>query len=241
VPASLQQFRHADGAAQAVALAAGIARELAAALAARAQASLVVSGGRTPQAMFERLRVAPLEWSRVAATLADERWVAADDAASNERLVRAGLLQGPAAAMQFLGMKNSAATPEEGAATYWRLAGALPRPFDALVLGMGDDGHTASLFPCSAELAAGLDLAAPPGVLAVHPVTAPHARLSLNRSALLAARRIFIQITGAAKWSAYQRALQAGPVAQFPVRAVLHQQHVPVEVHWCPAPGEEAA
>jgi 6-phosphogluconolactonase len=142
--------------------------------------------------------------------------------------------------MAFHGMKNAAATPEEGAATYWRLADALPRPFDALVLGMGDDGHTASLFPCSAELPAGLDLAAAPGVLAVHPVTAPWARLSFNRSALLAARRIFIQITGASKWSVYQRALQAGPLAQFPVRAVLHQQQVPVEVHWCPAPGEEA-
>jgi 6-phosphogluconolactonase len=237
----LQESRHADGAAQAAALAGAIARELAAALAARPRASLVVSGGRTPQAMFERLRVAPLDWSRVGATLADERWVAVDDAASNERLVRAGLLQGPAAAMQFHGMKNAAATPEQGAAAYWRIAGKLPRPFDALVLGMGDDGHTASLFPCSAQITAGLDLAAPPGVLAVHPVTAPHARLSLNRSALLAARRIFIQITGASKWAVYQRALQAGPVAQFPVRAVLHQQQVPVEVHWCPAPGEETA
>jgi 6-phosphogluconolactonase len=114
----------------------------------------------------------------------------------------------------------------------------MPKPFDAVVLGMGDDGHTASLFPCSAQIAGALDLTVPAGVLAVHPVSAPYARLSLNRSALLMARRIFIQITGASKWAVYQRALQPGPVAELPVRAVLHQQSVPVEVHWCPAPGE---
>jgi 6-phosphogluconolactonase len=105
---------------------------------------------------------------------------------------------------------------------------------------MGDDGHTASLFPCSAEVAAGLDVAAAPGALAVHPATAPHARMSLNRTALLGSRRLFLQISGASKWAVYQRALQPGPEAALPIRAFLHQSAVPVEVHWCPAAGEKA-
>jgi 6-phosphogluconolactonase len=233
-----QEFRHADGAVQAAALAGAIARELTAALATRPEASLVLSGGRTPQAMFQCLAATPLAWARVQATLADERWVEPGDAASNERLVRSGLLHGPAAALRFHGLKNTAATPEVGAATAWQRVSAMARPFDVLVLGMGDDGHTASLFPCSAELASGLDPSMPPGLLAVHPVTAPFARLSLNRSALLASRRIFIQISGASKWAVYQRALQPGAVAELPVRALLHQQQVPVEVHWCPTPEE---
>jgi 6-phosphogluconolactonase len=238
--ASREEIRHADLAAQASALAAAIAHELGAALAARPQASLVLSGGRTPQAMFQRLAVMPLDWGRVQATLADERWVGADDAASNERLVRVGLLHDAAAGLQFFGLKNAAATPEAGSAATWRQVGAMPRPYDAVVLGMGDDGHTASLFPCSTEIAAGLDAAAAPGVLAVHPTTAPYARLSLNLAALLASRRIYLQISGAAKWAVYQRALQPGPEADMPVRAVLRQRRVPVEVHWCPLAGEAA-
>jgi 6-phosphogluconolactonase len=237
----LQVFRHVDGAAQAAALAAGVARELTEALAARPSASLVVSGGRSPQAMFQRLCAAPLAWARVQLTLADERWVAADDEASNERLVRSGLLREAAAAAQFIAMKNAADTPEAGAAACWRAVAAMPRPFDATVLGMGDDGHTASLFPCSAQLAAGIDPSAAPGVLAVHPTTAPYPRLSLNRSALLATRRIFLLISGAAKWAVCTRALQPGPDSELPVRIVLRQQQVPVEVHWCPLPGEASS
>lgn len=238
---ALQEFRHADAAAQADALAKALSRALAAALAARPAASLVVSGGRSPEQYFQLLSAAPLDWARVQVTLADERWVAPDDPASNERLLRASLLQGAARSARLVPLHNAAATTEAGAAAAWGAVSAMPRPFDAVVLGMGDDGHTASLFPCSAELAAGLDPAAAPGALAVHPTTAPHARLSLNRTALLGARRLFLQISGASKWAVYQRALQPGPEAELPVRAFLRQSLVPIEVHWCPAPGEPAA
>ena len=227
-------LRSADGAAQAKQLAAAIAAELAAALTRRAAASLVVSGGRTPQAMFAQLANHALDWQRVQVTLADERWVDATDPASNEALVRSALLRDRAASAQFIALKNDAAAPALGANDAWRAVNAMPQPFDVLVLGMGDDGHTASLFPGSAGLAAALDASAPPGCVAMQPMTAAHARLSLNLAALLRSRRICVQISGAGKWAVYQQALADGPIEDMPVRAVLRQSVVPVDVYWCP-------
>lgn len=229
-----QLRRSADAAAQAEQLAAAIAAELAAALTRRVAASLVVSGGRTPQTMFVQLANHAIDWQRVQVTLADERWVDATDSASNEALVRNALLRERAACAQFIPLKNDAATPAEGANVAWRAIKAMPQPFDVVVLGMGDDGHTASLFPGAAGLTAALDAGAAPGCVAMQPLDAPHARLSLNLAALLRARRICIQISGAAKWAVYGRALAEGPVEDMPVRAVLRQKRVPVDVYWCP-------
>jgi 6-phosphogluconolactonase len=227
-------LRSADGAAQAEQLAAAIAAELAAALTRRAAASLVVSGGHTPQAMFVQLANHAIDWPRVHVTLADERWVGATDPASNEALVRSMLLRDRATSAQFVALRNDAATPAAGANAAWRAVNAMPQPFDVVVLGMGDDGHTASLFPGGAGLAAALDASAQPGCVAMQPLTAAHARLSLNLAALLRARRICIQISGADKWAVYRQALAEGPVEDMPVRAILRQNRVPVDVYWCP-------
>ena len=234
LPASLRVQRDADPAAQAASLAAAVAAMLRSAIAARGAASLVVSGGRTPSAMFARLAREALDWSRVQITLADERWVGFDHPASNERLVHAELLHGAAAAARLVGMKNDAETPHAGAQHAWQMISAMPRPFDVVLLGMGDDGHTASLFPGSAELAAGLDERAMPGCLGVRPVGAPFARLSLNLAALLDSRQLCIQIVGAQKWQVYEQACANGDIAAMPVRAILRQAQVPVDVYWCP-------
>lgn len=229
------EHRDASVAAQAESLAISVAEDLRLALQRRGAASLVVSGGRTPAAMFARLAAQPLDWSRVQITLADERWVGFDHPASNERLVRVELLRDAAAAAHLIGMKNDAESPFVGAHTAWQLIAAMPRPFDVVLLGMGDDGHTASLFPGSAELAAGLDASAAPACIGVRPLAAPFTRLSLNLAALLNSRRIGLQIVGAPKWQVYEKACENGPESEMPIRAILRQSRVPVEVYWCPA------
>ena len=215
-------------------LAAGIAADLAAAIAARGLASLVVSGGRSPVKLFEHLRTLTIDWSRVCVALADERWVDPSDPASNERLVRDVLLRDAAAAARFTGLKNGCATPDLGAGMAWSTFNGVPRPFDVLVLGMGDDGHTASLFPDSPNLARALDEAAAAGCIGMRSPLAPEARLSLNLAALLDSRRIVMLITGESKWRTYIAAVQPGAVERMPVRAVLRQQHAPVDVVWSP-------
>ncbi len=233
-PAEPPAIRHLDLERLSQGLAAGIAADLAAAIASRGVASLIVSGGRSPVRLFEHLRALTIDWSRVCVGLADERWVPPSDPASNEKLVRDVLLHERAAAAVFKGLKNDAATPELGAVDAWQTFAGVPRPFDVVLLGMGDDGHTASLFPESPNLAAALDEHAAPACVGMLAPTPPRARLSLNLAALLDSRRIALLITGDSKWRTYGAAAGPGSSAQMPVRTVLRQRRVPVEVHWAP-------
>ncbi len=216
------------------ALCAVVLMRLESALAARGRASLIVSGGKTPLALFERLAVKPVDWSSVHIALADERWVPLEDPASNDRFVRENLLRGPASAAHFVSMKNAAPSAALGAGVAWAAFAHLSRPFDCVLLGMGNDGHTASLFPANSNLAAALDPASAAGCVAMRAPVEPHERLSLNLAALVDARHILISSTGEAKWQVYQSALRQGSVLNLPIRGVLRQQKAPVSFYWSP-------
>jgi 6-phosphogluconolactonase len=215
-------------------VASDIVTQLALAITARGHAGLLVSGGHSPAGLFEQLRTQPLDWGRVSIALVDERWVEPTDPGSNEGFLRETLLRDGAAAARFHGLKNPAPSPDLGAAAAWHASAGVPRPVDVTVLGMGDDGHTASLFPGSPNLRKALDLETPEGYAGMWSPSAPHARLSLNLRALLDSRRILIFLLGEAKLRTYAAACGPGPVEEMPVRAILRQQRVPVEVVWAP-------
>ncbi len=234
IESSLLEFGHANGAALTAAVSQRIVGQLQSALSTRRRASLVVSGGRSPVALFRLLSVAPLDWSRVWITLADERWVGPDSEHSNETLVRTHLLQNKAAAAHFTGLKNDAPTPADGAARSWAAAAAIPRPYDVVVLGLGEDGHFASLFPGSPGLADALDPQHLPGCVSMTAPLAPQARISLNLAALLDARLLLLPFTGVRKQQVRDAAGQAGPATELPLRALLRQQRAPLEIHHSP-------
>lgn len=219
----------------ALALAESIAEDLRRAVQRRGRASLIVSGGSTPLLLFEALSAQDVPWDKVWVSLADERWVDPDDDASNEKLVRTKLLVSSAASAHFVPMKNDAATPEEGEASCEAALAELPRPFDVVVLGMGEDGHTASLFPGAAGLEEALDLASERLCAAVRPPEASHPRMTLTLAALLYSRRTVVHITGEAKWQVYRQALAPGPAHDPPIRAVLGRGPEPIDVYWAPS------
>ena len=128
-------------------LAEAVADRLRQSIGSRGRACLSVGGGRFPKPFFRALSVKPLSWEKVTVVLGDERWVEPTDEASNEKLVRENLLVGEAASAQFIGLKTDHAEPEKGLYQIEKRLADLPELIDVTVLGMGEDGHTASLFP----------------------------------------------------------------------------------------------
>ncbi|MEQ8355957.1 MAG: 6-phosphogluconolactonase [Kiloniellaceae bacterium] len=230
-PASRHRFDSSS--ALASALARAVARDLRDGLAARGAAVLAVSGGRTPERFFAALAQQPLDWEKVSVTLVDDRWVPLDSPRSNEALLRRSLLQGPAAAARLVGLVGAAAQPEAGLRDVTARIAALPQPFDAVVLGMGADGHTASFFPGGDRLAEAIDPVGAAPVLPMRAAGAGEPRITLTLPLITAARAVYLHIEGAEKAEVLERALGGGPVEDMPVRAVLRAAPPP-EIYWCP-------
>lgn len=227
------ETRYHDAPALAVGLADRVAAKLEHAITARGAAGLVVSGGRSPVAFFERLSERRLDWGAVTVSLADERWVPPDSPDSNEALVRRHLLKGRAAGAGFIGLYGGEATPEEGEAACATRLTALPRRLDVVVLGLGLDGHTASLFPGAADLEAALRDGGRP-CRAIRAPGAAQPRMTLTLPRLLQTRLLILTFQGEDKHRVYETAFGEGPVEALPVRALLRQAEAPLEVHWSP-------
>lgn len=194
-------------------------------------ASLVVSGGRTPKGFFHLLSQEFLDWSKVTVTLADERWVDADHKDSNEKLVQENLLINEACVARFVALKNSATSAQAGETSIDQDLSAIGR-FTLVILGMGDDGHTASLFPGSEALNIGLDMESGRQCLAVQPLDAPHERMSMTLPRLLDSEQIIVHISGENKGNVLAMADAGDDRFELPIRAVLQQTKTPVSVYW---------
>jgi 6-phosphogluconolactonase len=219
----MQLQQYSDSQALNTAFAADIAGKLQHAIAERGHAVLVVSGGKTPLPLFQQLAATPLDWQKVTITLADDRYLPDSAADSNERLVKSALLQGNAAAATFVSLYAPADNAEAAVPALLQRVATLGT-FDVLILGMGEDGHTASLFPCCAELAAGLASDAP-DLLATNPATAPYQRITFSLRRLMQARAIFLHLVGPKKLQVLQQAVAGTDVPAMPIRAFIqHSQ-----------------
>lgn len=218
----------------ALALAEAVADDLKTGIAARGQGAIAVSGGSTPGKFFGALgRRKDLDWSKVFVTLVDERWVPETHDRSNAGLVNERLLQGPAASARFIPLYSGGEEPDAGALERTtKQLDVLPPRFDAVVLGMGNDGHTASFFPGGDNLAAALTGEEP--VVAIKAPGAGEPRVTLSLARLLETAALYLHIEGEEKAKVLEQALADGPVEEMPVRAVLRQATTPLTIYWSP-------
>lgn len=229
----LKKFQNASEAAQA--LAAAVANNLVELLVQQERVTLAVSGGRSPIAFFQALSDQELDWTRVNISLVDERIVPTDHADSNTGLIRRYLLQNKAVAAHFIPMiaDNTDVKQLLNIEQTVKFAIQNYQQPDVLVLGMGNDGHTASLFAQAPQLADGLNADYSQPLLHTTPITAPHERISMTLNAIEQARYVYLSIAGSEKYSVYQESIKKA-VPEFPVSYVLNSAKVKTHVYFHP-------
>lgn len=221
----------ADRESLAAVLAETVAGTLSAEIRATLAASLAVSGGSTPARFFEVLSAADIDWSSVNVTLIDERYVPDTSPRSNAGLVKAKLLQNAAAAAHFLPLYHSGELDADLKEAEHFLT-TFFNPPDVAILGMGNDGHTASFFPDARELESLLDPTSSDEIAAVHADSAGELRLTLTLSLIRRARFLALHIEGAEKLATLEKALAPGSI--LPIRRVIDAATSPVEIFWAP-------
>ncbi len=193
-------------------------------------ASLVVSGGSTPKTLFALLSTQDIDWSKVSITLADERCVPQADEACNARLLRENLLQNKASAANFIPLYEDEQSPEEAADDSSNKVAAI-KTYDALILGMGQDGHTASLFPEAVNLKDALADNAD-NCIAIEPVTNPVTRITQSKQKLLQSKFIVFHLVGKDKIDILNEVMNDINKTQFPSAHFIHQNDVPVDIYF---------
>lgn len=198
----------------------------------RAKATLLVSGGSTPKPLFEKLSHSDIDWSRIKIGLVDERWVDENHKDSNAKLVKDFLLVNKASKATFIPLYQKGLKAQDSQEKCSNLVRTEFFPCDVLILGMGDDGHTASLFPNKEELKDALDLSNESYCISMTPNDAPHTRMSLTLSAILKAQNLYLHIQGKNKIEVYEKAIDEQDSTKYPIAAVLENEIKDIKVYY---------
>lgn len=237
-PLPLDEHLFDDSASLADALAKAVAADLRGAIARRGSARIALSGGSTPRAFLTALSKQTVDWPHVTVLPVDDRWVHPRHERSNEKLMRETLLRGEAAKARFMPLYRPAPTPESALLPVLVQVANQALPLDVVVLGMGEDGHVASLFPdLGADRSGMREIGlAPRGrtpALAIRTANAPEPRMTLTLSAIFTAPSLYLHIEGAKKRAVLDGAA-LDPRSTLPVRAVLSGAPSPPMLYWCP-------
>ena len=197
----------------------------------KGSASLLVSGGSTPKPLFEKLSSFDVAWDKVKVALCDERWINPNDKDSNEKLVKNSLLTNFASKAQFISMYQENIDIEDAQELCSDIYQKELFPFDVLILGMGNDGHTASLFPNNIKLKEAFEINNRL-CICMEPNDAPYERMSLTKKAILSANNIYLHFEGIEKQDVYKKVLEGASSNDMPVSAILNQDKKIIEVYY---------
>jgi 6-phosphogluconolactonase len=223
----------ANDAALAESFAQTVAANLRAGIDARGAALIGLSGGSTPREFLKHLSNQELDWNRVTVTLCDDRWVPPTSDRSNERFLRETLLLNKAANVRFVPLHIDGPDPDAALPRVQANLAKLALPFDVIVLGMGSDGHTASLFPGGDRLAEATNPDTKTRALPMRAPDASEPRITLTLPTLIDTRALYLHIEGADKKSVFDQAMTSDD-SPAPIRTVLKASRVTPIVYWCP-------
>ncbi len=230
------EIKHANADALATAVAERLSRTIDKALAERGAATIVLAGGRTTPPVLRRLASESRDWSKLTVLPTDERWVAANHADNNLRQLQDAF--GNVEGIRWIALTPAKPRGRVNAAYANAALETTPAAFDLCLLGMGADGHFASLFPGAKNLPEALDLASSESAVAIipepMPSAGPHPRISLSLARLLHSRQTILAISGADKRAMLDRALDENDPLNLPVAALLRAPGRTVEIHWSP-------
>ncbi len=201
------------------------------------RAVFMVSGGSSPAPAYKKLSNLALNWRKIDVAMVDERWVDKEHDKSNETFIKNTLLQNKACDANFITMKNTQLDAHQGQPICEQKYQSLKQNFDVTILGMGPDGHTASLFPHAQGLSDALttsDLVSAIDAIKSDVTGDITQRMTLSLTAILHSKVIKLLISGEEKLAVYKEALKPGKVEDMPLRAILNQNKTDVEVYWAP-------
>lgn len=195
------------------------------------QASLVVSGGSTPKFLFQFLSKQDIPWSKITITLADERCITANDPANNGKMIRDTLLQGYASSANFLSLYDEPRSDSEAVDIAASKLSAINLPYDVVILGMGDDGHTASIFPHASNVEEALNISNTKICMLVDPVTTAPVRITQTRSQLLNTNNLILHFFSDNKRLLFNKVLDMNASYEFPISYFIHQDQTDLSVY----------
>lgn len=213
-------------------LAKNVAAQLQQAIDLKGKASIAFSGGSTPKGFFKALSTIDIDWEKVTLTLADDRWLEESHENSNAKLIKENLMVNLAAKASFFSLTQQSDLTTDYLTTLTETANESILPLDVVILGMGEDGHTASIFPCSEQVEQGLDAQLPPMLMKTVPTTAPYNRITFNFPALINTTNLYLHIVGDSKINVLNKALADTNTLEMPIRAFLQNDQKLCNVYW---------